>query len=184
MVTQPAICPFCAAPTFGMRFCTNCGAALHITTSHPGNLCPRCGTPSLGMQFCTNCGTRLTITPSSQMPSAMPPETESQKKGPKLGPKYGALRTVAAMYRVLGWVLLIGGSALSAAAATFATLGAHNLLGEDIPQITPTGFGGVAAGVGGMLVSVLMGLSALAFADICYLLIDIRTNAAKETQAL
>lgn len=184
MATQPATCPYCAAPTFGMRFCTNCGAALHTAIAQPGVVCPNCGAPSLGMQFCTNCGIRLTTQPPPpQAPSAPVAEAAPvARKEVKAARKYAALRVITTIYRVLGWILLIGGSLLSIAAGIVMGTGTE-LLGQNLPQFSLTGTEAIVAAVGGVILSVLTGLVALAFADVCSVLMDIEANTRVQAES-
>lgn len=87
---------------------------------------------------------------------------------------------ITTVYRVLGWILLIGGSLLSIAAGIVMTVGT-DFLGQNLPQFSLAGTKAIVAAIGGVILSMLTGLVALAFADICSLLIDIRTNTVKET---
>lgn len=176
MVTQSASCPYCAAPASGMRFCTNCGTALHTSVVQPGVVCTNCGAPSLGMQFCTNCGARLTTPPPPQAPSAPTAEAAPVAgKETETSRKYAALRFITTVYRVLGWILLVGGSLLSIAAGIVMTV-SMDFLGQSLPQFSLAGTEAIVAAIGGVILSVLSGLVALAFADVCSVLMDIEAN--------
>lgn len=177
MTAQPAVCPYCAAPTFGMRFCTNCGAALYTAVAQPGPPCPQCGTPSLGMQFCINCGIRLTAPPPQPQPPPAPTLEAApvEKKEIKVSRKYAALRVITTVYRILGWTLLVGGSLLSIAAGVVMSVGT-GFTGQSLSWLSLAGTEAIAAAVGGTILSVLSGLLALAFADVCSVLMDIEAN--------
>jgi hypothetical protein len=87
--------------------------------------------------------------------------------------KYGALRAVATVYRIIGWVVMIGGSLFSIALAVLA-LGGTGALADFIPL--SAGLGTVGIAVVGLIASILSGLFLVAFADVCYVLIDIEKN--------
>jgi hypothetical protein len=87
--------------------------------------------------------------------------------------KYGTLRAVATVYRIIGWVVMIGGSLFSIALAVLA-LGGTGALTDFIPL--SAGLGTVGIAVVGLIASILSGLFLVAFADVCYVLIDIEKN--------
>jgi hypothetical protein len=87
--------------------------------------------------------------------------------------KYGALRAVATVYRIIGWVVMVGGSLFSIALAVLA-LGSTGALTDIIPL--SAGMGTVVIAVAGLIGSILSGLFLVAFADVCYVLIDIEKN--------
>jgi len=87
--------------------------------------------------------------------------------------KYGALKAVATVYRIIGWVLMIGGSLFSIALAVLALSGT-GALADFIPL--SAGMGTVGIAIAGITVSILSGLFLVAFADVCYVLIDIEKN--------
>jgi succinate dehydrogenase/fumarate reductase cytochrome b subunit len=91
--------------------------------------------------------------------------------------KYGALKAVATVYRIIGWVLMVGGTLFSIALAVIAAQGA-GAFSEFIPWSTGPGMVGIA--IVGVVVSILFGLFLLAFADLCYVLIDIEINTRSE----
>jgi hypothetical protein len=86
--------------------------------------------------------------------------------------KFGALRAVATVYRIIGWVVMIGGSLFSIALAIMS-FGATGALTDFLPV---TGLGTVAIAIVALIASILTGLFLVAFADVCYVLIDIEKN--------
>jgi len=68
---------------------------------------------------------------------------------------------------------MIGGSLFAIALAVIA-LGATGTLTDFLP--ISAGIGTVAAAVAGLIVSILVGLFLVAFADVCNVLIDIEKN--------
>jgi hypothetical protein len=87
--------------------------------------------------------------------------------------KYGALRAVATVYRIIGWVVIIGGSLFSIALAVLALTGT-GALADFIPL--SAGMGTVGIAIAGLITSILTGLFLVAFADVCLVLIDIEKN--------
>ncbi|MBL7062039.1 MAG: hypothetical protein ISS54_04820 [Dehalococcoidia bacterium] len=141
--------------------------------------CPSCGTECAGLQFCTACGTRLPAASKQQVwepqpaPSASPMAREAAPSR-----KYGALRAVATIYKIIGWVVMVGGTLFSIALAVIGAQGAGEF-SEFIPWGTGLGIVGIA--VVGVVVSILGGLFLVAFADLCYVLMDVERNTgAKE----
>jgi uncharacterized integral membrane protein len=100
--------------------------------------------------------------------SARPAVKETAPTG-----KYGALKAAATIYRIIGWVVMIGGSLFSIALAVLA-LGASRTLTEILPLSAGLGTLGIA--IVGLITSVLVGLFLIAFADLCHVLVDIETN--------
>jgi len=87
--------------------------------------------------------------------------------------KYSTLRAVATVYRIIGWVVIIGGSLFSIALAVLA-FGGTGALADFLPL--SAGMGTVGIAVVGLIASVLTGLFLVAFADVCGVLIDIEKN--------
>jgi hypothetical protein len=87
--------------------------------------------------------------------------------------KYGALKAVATVYRIIGWVVMIGGSLFSIALAVLALSGT-GALADFLPL--SAGMGTVAIAIAGLIASILSGLFLVAFADVCYVLVDIEKN--------
>lgn len=104
------------------------------------------------------------------------------RKETKATRKYAALRVITTVYRVLGWILLVGGSLLSIAAGIIMTVGT-NFLEQSLPQFSMAGTEAIIAAIGGIILSVLSGLVALAFADICSVLMDIETNTRVQAES-
>ena len=136
--------------------------------------CPHCGADSAGPQFCTTCGERLPAAIQQPVwePQPAAPAKPAVKETVPSG-KYGALRAVATVYRIIGWVVMIGGSLFSIALAVLA-LGGTGALTDFIPL--SAGLGTVGIAVVGLIASILSGLFLLAFADLCHVLIDIERN--------
>jgi len=91
--------------------------------------------------------------------------------------KYGALRAVATIYKIIGWVVMVGGTLFSIALAVIGARGAGEF-SEFIPW--GTGFGIVGIAVVGVVVSILGGLFLVAFADLCYVLMDVERNTGSK----
>jgi len=141
--------------------------------------CPNCGKECAGLQFCTACGTKLPAASKKQVwetqpaPSAIPMAREAAPSR-----KYGSLRAVATIYKIIGWVVIVGGTLFSIALAVMGAQGAGEF-SQFIPWVTGLGMVGIA--VVGVVVSILGGLFLVAFADLCYVLMDIERNVgAKE----
>jgi hypothetical protein len=140
--------------------------------------CPNCGTQSAGLQFCTTCGTKLPAASQQQVWEAQAtPGIESVAREAVPPRKYGALRAVATVYRIIGWVVMLGGSLFSIALAVIGVQGTGEL-SKFIPW--GAGFGMVGIAVVGVVVSILFGLFLLAFSDLCYVLMDIESNTKSE----
>jgi len=142
--------------------------------------CPGCSAQSMGNQFCTVCGTRLPV-PSQQevresqpAPAAEPAAIEIEAVPIR---KYGALKAVATVYRIIGWVVMLGGTLFSIALAVIAAQGMEELVAF-IPWGAGLGVMGIA--IVGVVVSILLGLFLVAFADLCCVLIDIEENTRSE----
>jgi len=137
--------------------------------------CPGCGAQSVGDQFCTVCGTRLPIVTKQEVLEPEPAPAAAEPTARKAVParKYGALRAVATVYRIIGWVVMVGGTLFSIALAVIAVQGAGEF-SEFIPWGVGMGTAGIAAA--GVVVSILVGLFLVAFADLCYVLIAIESN--------
>jgi hypothetical protein len=136
--------------------------------------CPGCGNESAGPQFCTTCGERLPIaapTPAQDTQPVVAPTPEVKKATPSL--KFGALRAVATVYRIIGWVIMVAGSLFSIALAIMS-VGATGALTDFLPL--GSGPGTVAIAIVALVGSILSGLFMVAFADVCYVLIDIEQN--------
>jgi hypothetical protein len=137
--------------------------------------CPGCGAQSVGNQFCTVCGTRLPIAAEQEVSESEPALAAAEATAREAVParKYGALRAVATIYRIIGWVVMVGGTLFSIGLAVIAVQGAGEF-SQFIPWIAGLGTAGIA--VTGIIVSILLGLFLIAFADLCYVLIEIEGN--------
>jgi hypothetical protein len=136
--------------------------------------CPHCGNESAGPQFCTTCGERLPVAtppPAQDTQPVAPPAPEVIKTTTSL--KFGALRAVATVYRIIGWVVMIGGSLFSIALAIMS-FGATGALTDFLPL--SAGLGTVTIAIVALIASILVGLFLVAFADVCNVLIDIEKN--------
>jgi hypothetical protein len=109
--------------------------------------------------------------PAQDTQPIAPPVPEVRKITPSL--KFGALRAVATVYRIIGWVVMIGGSLFSIALAIMS-VGASGALTDFLPL--GAGLGTVAIAIVALIASILSGLFLVAFADVCYVLIDIEKN--------
>ena len=87
--------------------------------------------------------------------------------------KYRALRIVATIYRVLGWIVLVGGILFSIIAG-IAGIAFTEAMGLN-------GAGGAIIGIIlGIIVFTLVGLGILAYADLIYVAIDIEENTRRQ----
>ncbi|HEX76316.1 MAG TPA: hypothetical protein G4O12_07045 [Dehalococcoidia bacterium] len=90
--------------------------------------------------------------------------------------KHGILSGTAIIFRIVGWVVLVGGSLFSIAMAVMASQGVAAITGllNIIPGIAEVAGAGVAIiALGGIISSLLCGLFLLAFGDLCDAVIDI-----------
>ncbi|MBM3118848.1 MAG: zinc ribbon domain-containing protein [Chloroflexi bacterium] len=143
--------------------------------------CPNCGARSAGQQFCTSCGARMPAEVQQQAWGAQPaPGAPTATREAVPGQKYAALRAVATIYKIIGWVVMVGGSLFSIALAVIAAQGTEGF-SEFIPWASGVGMVGIA--IVGVIVSVLYGLFLLAFADLCYVLMDIERNTRAKERA-
>lgn len=142
--------------------------------------CPNCGAQNAGLKFCTSCGAGLPSATQQQVREAQPTLSARQAGREVPSRKYRALRAVAIIYGIIGWVICVGGSLLSIAAAVMAAQGVTFLEGL-VPEIGGTvGVGAAVVAVGGVVVSVLVGLFLLAFAELCNVAIDIEQNTRSQ----
>ncbi len=86
--------------------------------------------------------------------------------------KRRVLRVAAIIFQIFGWIVLVGGCLVSIAMAVFAGLG-----GQFVPVFPGiTSFAGTTAigmAIGGIVASLLYGFGFLAFAELCYAVIEI-----------
>jgi hypothetical protein len=109
--------------------------------------------------------------PAQDTQPVAPPAPEVIKTTTSL--KFGALRAVATVYRIIGWVVMIGGSLFSIALAIMS-FGATGALTDFLPL--SAGLGTVTIAIVALIASILVGLFLVAFADVCNVLIDIEKN--------
>jgi hypothetical protein len=140
--------------------------------------CPNCGTQSAGLQFCTTCGAKLPAATQQQVWESQSASAAGPTVVKAVSPrKYGALKAVATVYRIIGWVVMVGGSLFSIALAVIGVQGTGEL-SKFIPWGAGLGMVGIA--VVGVVVSILFGLFLLAFSDLCYVLMNIESNTKSE----
>ena len=84
--------------------------------------------------------------------------------------KYGFLRIAAPIFRVIGWIVLVLGIIVSIVLSFF--------LGTELPAF------GVIYAILGIVFSVLVWASLLAFTEILYLLIDLEQNTRETADRL
>jgi hypothetical protein len=136
--------------------------------------CPHCGNETSGPQFCTTCGERVPVATQPPAQDTQPVATPTPEvKKPATSLKFGALRAVATVYRIIGWVVMIGGSFFSISLAIMS-VGSTGALTDFLPL--SAGLGTVAIAIVALIASILTGLFLVAFADVCYVLIDIEKN--------
>jgi hypothetical protein len=116
------------------------------------------------------------------LPSAVKKQVWESQPAPSAKPvarevvpprQYGVLRAVATIYKIIGWVVMVGGSIFSIALAVIGVQGA-GAFSQFIPWDAGLGMVGIA--IVGVIVSILYGLFLVAFADLCYVLMDIERN--------
>jgi predicted nucleic acid-binding Zn ribbon protein len=188
---QTVNCPSCGSPIAGgQKFCGVCGLNLASMPQQKATACPTCGSPiSPGQQFCGVCGTNIASVAQQQPQMAQPvqvgapsvsPATgvapainaATEKKGAKQPRKRRILSTAAVIFQIIGWIVLVFGILISLAMAIFAGIGGTMM--STIPGLGATG--GIAAigmAIGGIIISLIYGFGFLAFAEICYAVIDI-----------
>ena len=140
--------------------------------------CPNCGADAAGPVFCTTCGSRLPpivqqVSPETQPVAPGKPATKESS----VPVKYGALRAVATVYRIIGWVIMVGGSLFAIALAVIAA-GVTGSMTDFLP--ISGGVGTVAIAIVGLIASILIGLFLVAFADVCNVLTDIEKNTREQ----
>lgn len=203
---QTVTCSSCGSPiNESQKFCGVCGLNLVGMIQQKATACPTCGSPmSPGQQFCGTCGTNLASVSQQPPPMAQPaPGSTAMSRGASViaggapattvvaptavpsGPsaarqvtkprKRGILSAAAIIFQIFGWIILVFGILASIAMAVFAGMG-----GSFMPAVPSLGsLGGIAAiGVAiiGIIASLLYGLGFLAFAEICYAVMNIEKS--------
>jgi len=188
---QTVKCPSCGSPiNESQKFCGVCGLNLEGIVQKQANVCPTCGLPiSPGQQFCGSCGTKLAVVaqqppPTTQTAPAQPisqnapataqaaPSTVATKQATTTR-RRGILNAAAIVFQIFGWIILVFGILASIAMAVFAVMGG-TLMSAVPGMATLGGFTAIGIAVGGIVISLLYGLGFLAFAEICYAVMDLR----------
>jgi len=147
--------------------------------------CPRCSLQNpAGQQFCTNCGAKLAGEGQQQVREAQPaPSVPSAASGAASPQKYVFLVAAGIIFKVIGWVVLVGGILGSIAVAVMAAQGAMtgllDLLDRGLGLVGVSGVAGAGMAVltfVGMIGSLLWGLGFLAFAELCNAVVTIEEN--------
>jgi hypothetical protein len=94
-------------------------------------------------------------------------EEDDEAPPEALTPRYGSLGSTAALYKIIGWAVIIGGLIFSVVGGLAAMASGDN--GASVAA----GIAILALGSGG---SIVTGLFLLAFADLIRLLIDLEWN--------
>lgn len=100
--------------------------------------------------------------------------------------KYSALRTLATIYRVLGWIVIIFGALFSCGILAIGLTGtAVSGLAREGAQLGAAGlFSGIFGFIFGLIWTALVGLGLLAFADLIHVALDIEENTRVTMQQL
>ena len=212
---QTVMCPNCGSQNAaGQQFCTTCGTKLapggqqqawqsqqtsvvpqatrgadEVNSVQQAVTCPSCGSPNAaGQQFCTSCGAKLSLggPQAKQAPDAAV-LTKEEATLPQRTRRYTILGASAIIFRIMGWVILVGGILGSIVLAVMAALGSMgnlvDLLDEGLSFIGISGVAGAGLAVmvfGSIIGSLLWGLGLLAFADLCKAIIVIDDNTRFE----
>src|SRR4030042_1765257 len=115
---QMVKCPSCGRGRTGPQFCTTCGARLPVALQQEGwaaRPAPR---------FCTRGGAGFPVATQQEVGEPQPaPVAKPAPRETAPTTKYGALRAVATVYRIIGWVLMVGGTIFSIALAVIEDQG-------------------------------------------------------------
>ena len=85
----------------------------------------------------------------------------------------GILSAAAIIFQIFGWIILVFGILASIAVAVFASIGGS--LTSAVPGMgTMGGTAVIGMAIGGIVASLLYGFGFLAFAEMCYAVIDLR----------
>jgi len=102
----------------------------------------------------------------------MPPSGSGIIVSPR---KNGILTATAIIFQIFGWIILVGGCLGSIAMGVFAGIGGSFI--SIIPGFdTIAGMTAIIWAIGGIIVSLLYGFGFLAFAEFCYVVIDLGKN--------
>jgi len=148
--------------------------------------CANCGAQNASsQQFCAHCGARLVKVAPQQPVWQAPPQagvTESLPKTPPQG--FQLLGIAASVFRIIGWVVLVGGSLCSIGIFMLMSQGALAELLELINRLMEIlGLGAVISlakitlMLAGIIASLLSGLGMLAFAELCDAIKQVETRS-------
>lgn len=162
--------------------------------------CANCGSEgSASQRFCTNCGATL---PEAAATQVVTPQQQEQPWSIQPGPgaevtpveriavpprKYVLLGATAIIFRIIGWVVLVGGILGSIAIAVLASQGAMpglvNLLDTSMATVGVSGIAGAGLAVFvlvGIINSLLLGLGLLAFSELSSAVMAIDENTRSQ----
>jgi DNA-directed RNA polymerase subunit RPC12/RpoP len=188
---QEVSCPNCGARIIeGQDFCGACGASFSKNAPLSVSTCPGCGSQiSSGQRYCGVCGTQLAGTTQPQAKATQPVSTAvpqvkaaetakapEEEKAAKVRPApqqktsvegYGMLNFATGVFRVIGWIILIGGCLGAIAIIVFALLGGG--LQPLIPGMgTLTGQVAIFVGIGCLVLAFIYGVAFIAFGELCH----------------
>ena len=85
---------------------------------------------------------------------------------------YSILKVAAIIFQIFGWIILVGGILVSIGMAIFAGIGGKFI--SVVPELfSLEGVMAIGVAIGGIVASLLYGFGFLAFAELCYAVIDI-----------
>ena len=181
---QMSKCPNCGSQNpANQKFCINCGTKLAVEAQKQKIKCPNCGFQNDdGQRFCAGCGSSLSGEGQKPVIEAKPePEAKPVMESAALSEKYVLLSAASIIFRIIGWVVLVGGILGSIAIAVIIAQGAmpdlSNLLDRAVGIFGISGIPGAgvaAVTFGGIVGSLLCGLGMLAFSNLCNVVIAIQ----------
>ena len=181
MMQQTINCPSCGSPLApNQKFCGVCGLNLAGVVQQKANTCPTCNSPiAPGQQFCGVCGAKMPM--MSQQPPVQAGAISAVAGAPAPKPvaarsrRYGILSTAAVIFQIFGWIVLVFGILVSIGVAVWAGMG--GAFQSLMPGMeTVSGVAAIGMAVGGIIASLLYGFGFLAFAEICYAIIEIQKD--------
>ena len=187
---QMSKCPNCGSQNAAnQKFCVNCGTKLAVEAQKQKIKCPDCGFQNdEGQRFCAGCGSSLSGESQKPVIEAKPePEAKPAIESAALSQKYALLGAASIIFKIIGWVVLVGGILGSIAIAVIIAQGAmpdlSNLLDRGAGIIGISGIPGAGVAVvtfGGIVGSLLCGLGMLAFSDLCNVVIAIEESTKSQ----
>ncbi|MBM3175746.1 MAG: zinc ribbon domain-containing protein, partial [Chloroflexi bacterium] len=140
--------------------------------------CANCGAQNNSSQnFCSQCGAPLVkkAPPQPAWEAPAPPQASMTEPLPRALPqRFQFLGIATPVFRIIGWVVLIGGSLCSIGIFMLMSQGALdglsgllNRLMEILGLGAVTSLAKIAMMLAGIIASLLSGLSMLAFAELC-----------------